>query len=90
MNARHARILHQMNRELDAATAEFMRMQHEEMEIIREAPSGLPLPDGQARIIQAGKAAKAAYENYRLTAKRYRDFVEHGIVPGDLNPGGLK
>jgi hypothetical protein len=68
--------------ELDA-TAAYLRVQQTAMEIIKEAPSGLPLPDGQMQIIKAAREASEAFEKYEVAVKRYRDFVEHGIVPED-------
>jgi len=70
--------------DLSEATAEYMRLQRLEMEIIMEAPSGIPMPDGVVRIMQAGKVVRAAFEEYQKAVKRYRDFLDKGIIPEDL------
>jgi hypothetical protein len=71
----------QLAEELRAATADFMKMQRIAVQIFQEAPSGLPIPDGQARILRAFCAAKLAFEDYRRTLKRYRDLIT--ASPGD-------
>ncbi|HUA61683.1 MAG TPA: hypothetical protein VML19_23210 [Verrucomicrobiae bacterium] len=70
-----------LTNELNEATAEFMRLQRLEWEIVAEAPSGLPLSDGLTRIVQAGKASRAAFEKYEQAVRRYRDFVDRAVVP---------
>jgi hypothetical protein len=70
--------------DLNQTTVEFMRLQSLAMEIIMEAPSGIPVPDGTARIVQAGKVAREAFAKYQRAVKRYRDFVDKGVVPEDL------
>jgi hypothetical protein len=65
----------QLTEELRRATAEFTKMQRLAVEIVRDAPSGLPIPDGQARILRAFQASKLAFDEYQKALKRYRDFI---------------
>ncbi len=66
---------------LNRATDEYLRLMRIGVEIIREAPNGIPLPDGQLRIIQAGAKVHSAFEHYQRAVRQYTDFVEKGIVP---------
>ena len=79
-----AEISQRLADDLNQATGEYMRLQRLELEIIREAPSGIPLPDGVVRIIQAGKVVRTAFAEYQRAVKRYRDFLDRGVVPEDL------
>jgi hypothetical protein len=69
--------------ELNAATAEYLRIQRQVIDIINEVPSGLPLSDGRSRIIQVGMQARTAFEKYWQANERLRAFVEKGIVPDE-------
>jgi hypothetical protein len=77
------KILQQLTGELDLATAHFREAQRLETEIIRQAPTGIPLPDGQQRILQSAKKVKLAFQEYQRVLKRYRAFVADGILPED-------
>jgi hypothetical protein len=77
----------QLAEELRAATADFMKMQRIAVKIVMEAPSGLPIPDGQARILRAFHAAKMAFEDYQRALKRYRAFITpRGMIRLILDP----
>jgi hypothetical protein len=76
-------IARQLTEQLRKATAEFSRMQQIAVQIVAEVPSGLPVPDGQARIIKAFNESKLAFENYQRALKRYRYFVSHGAPPDE-------
>jgi len=79
--------LRELREELDQATQYYLDMQRTQVEIIKEAPSGIPLPDGQVRIMQAGQKMRFAFQKYEYALKRYRAFVTGEIVPDD-DPGG--
>jgi hypothetical protein len=79
-------LLRQLSEELDRATAYFLDVQSREIEIVKEAPSGIPLVDGQQRIIQSGKKMKLAFQKYQQALKQYRAFLTDGIVPEE-DPG---
>jgi hypothetical protein len=65
----------QLAKELRVATADFMKMQRIAVQIVMEAPSGLPIPDGQARILRAFQAAILAFADYQRALKRYRELI---------------
>jgi len=77
----HSNIAKRLGDELDHAIAEFMRVERIQSAILQDAPSGIPLPDGQFRIMQAAKEVRIAFALYQLAVKRYRDFVDDGIAP---------
>jgi len=79
-----AEISRRLAEDLNQASAEYMRLQRLEMDIIRETSSGIPLPDGVVRIIQAWEVVRVAFAEYQRTVKRYRDFLDRGVVPEDL------
>jgi hypothetical protein len=53
-------------------------------EVIGQAPSGLPHPDGVQRIKNASTELSQARAQMMQAHKRLNDYVEHGIVPEDL------
>jgi hypothetical protein len=81
------KLLRQLSDELDRATAYFLDVQRTEIEIVKQAPSGIPLPDGQQRIVQSGKQMRLAFQKYQQALKQYRAFLADGIVPEE-DPGG--
>jgi len=52
--------------------------------ITSEIPSGLPSPDGTARIKQAGERNRAALNALNNALQRWHDFTVHGTIPEDL------
>jgi hypothetical protein len=56
------------------------------LEITQEVPSGLPQPDGAARVTQASKRVHFTSERYRIAHQRWTDFLLKGIVPDDADP----
>jgi len=73
-------IIQQLTEELNRETAHFLEVQRAEVEIIKEAPSGIPLPDGKQRIIQAAREARLAFQSYQQALKRYRAFLADGTL----------
>ncbi len=52
--------------------------------LISDIPSGLPSPDGSARIASAGKINISKLEDYAQAIREFNDFVLHGVVPERL------
>lgn len=73
-------IARKLTEELEVATAEFNKMQRVALEIVRYAPCGIPLPDGQARILRSWREVRVAFERYHNAVKAYRNFL-YRIVP---------
>jgi hypothetical protein len=65
---------------LDAATEKFDA-------VIREAPSGLPHPDGLDRIHQVSRALSNARQEMVEAQVRLNAFVAEGIIPDRLREG---
>ena len=74
------KLLRQLSEELDRATADFLDVQRAEVEIIKQAPSGIPLADGQQRIIQSAKKMKLAFQMYQQALSQYRAFLADGTL----------
>ena len=55
---------------------------------MRDIPSGLPQPDGSQRIQNAAHALAAARNQVMRAHSRLDEFLAHGVVPGDFEPGG--
>jgi hypothetical protein len=64
--------------DMAAAQAEFMEMQRSLDDLIRAAPSGLPLSDGQLLLAQSGRRLTEAFEKYQDALQKYYDFVVGG------------
>ncbi len=62
--------------DLEAATERFDAL-------IREAPSGLPHPDGAQRIKNASNALSEARKKLMDATVRLNKFVLHGVLPPD-------
>ena len=72
--------------ELDKAREAYGAASREFDLLIKGIPSGIPQPDGDLRIRQAGKASRAALRNYTLALERFSQYTLAGIVPEDLPP----
>ena len=81
MAGEREKIQAELARDLERATSEFMLIQAGAMEVIRNVPFGLPHPDGQLLLKQAYERVDAAFQQYQRAVKRYRDFVDEGILP---------
>jgi hypothetical protein len=57
-------------------------------EVRRDAPSGLPHPDGTQRIANASRDYSAALQEVARAAQRIADFQIRGMVPDDIKMGG--
>jgi len=53
-------------------------------EVVKQVPTGIPAPDSNLGIKQAGSEYHQAKEACRLALQRFTDFLVHGIVPDDL------
>uniref|UniRef100_Q01RH4 Uncharacterized protein n=1 Tax=Solibacter usitatus (strain Ellin6076) TaxID=234267 RepID=Q01RH4_SOLUE len=51
--------------------------------LLETLPSGIPCPDGDLRLRQAGAAIRFVFEQYVVALRRYTDFAVHGRVPED-------
>jgi DNA-binding NtrC family response regulator len=81
---RRDRIERRLADDLNEAISQYRHVQSLELEIIHEVPSGLPSPDGVMRIMRAGQATRAAFDQYRQALARYRDFMDQGVIPEDI------
>jgi hypothetical protein len=55
-------------------------------DLIKDIRSGLPQPDGDLRIRQAGEALRTALRKYKVALKRFADYAYSGIAPKELLP----
>jgi hypothetical protein len=77
-----------LHREVLASTA-FANTASEKLRAIMEdIPSGLPQPDGSQRIQNAAHALAAARNAMMRAHSRLDEFLAHGAVPVDFEPGG--
>jgi hypothetical protein len=53
-------------------------------QLIGQVPTGIPAPDSNLGITQAGAEYHRAQETYSVALKRFTDFVLSGIVPDDF------
>ncbi len=70
--------------ELDKARAEYQVACGEFHSLVKDVPSGIPLPDADLRIRLAGEASRAALQNYTRALRRFSQYTLSGIVPEDL------
>jgi hypothetical protein len=63
---------------LAAARKEYLRLDRAADEIFGEAPSGMPLSDGQLRVVNARRQLHLAFEKYQEAMKCYSAFVRGG------------
>jgi hypothetical protein len=73
-----------LKNELDKARDEYETASRDFNLIINEIPSGIPQPDGDLRIRQAGSASRSAMRKYALALKRFSQFTLPGVEPEDL------
>jgi hypothetical protein len=62
--------------EYDAASTQFT-------EVVQDAPSGLPAPDGALRVQLAARASRRALQSYMNALRRFSDFTLRNIAPED-------
>ena len=77
----NSKIAERLAGELDRTTDDYMHCHRKSTQIIREASSGLPSADGQYGLALTSKKLNLAHEKYQRAVKRYRDFVDCGIMP---------
>ena len=76
-----------LHREIQASTARAHAASEELIAIMGDIPSGLPQPDGSARIQNAAYALAAARNEVMKAHSRLNEFLTRGVVPGDEKPG---
>ena len=81
----HAKMVERLQTELRRA-----RLEHDATKLtfdrmVAEVPSGIPHPDGSLRIQKAGKAYRAALQNFALAARRLSEFTQPTKQFNDLN-----
>jgi len=50
-----------------------------------QVPSGIPAPDSNLQLREAGAAYLDAMATYQAALGRFTDFVARGIIPADLS-----
>ena len=65
---------------LTEAESEHKRIQSVVGDIVRNAPTGIPLPDGKYQCVRTAREADAAFREYEQAFREFRDYVNHGIV----------
>ena len=70
-------------REIQASTARAHAASEELVAIMADIPSGLPHPDGCARIQNAAYALAAARKEVMKAHSRLNEFLACGVVPSD-------
>ena len=74
----------QLVQKLLEATADVDAVTATHNEVMGEIPSGLPHPDGVQRIHSISKQLSIAREGLARAHSRLSDFLDRGIIPGDL------
>jgi hypothetical protein len=77
-----------LHREILASTARAYAASETLIAIMRDIPSGLPHPDGSQRIQNAAHALGVARNEVMQAHSRLDEFLAHGVVPVDFEPGG--
>ncbi|MCU1261458.1 MAG: hypothetical protein JWO80_4343 [Bryobacterales bacterium] len=70
--------------ELDRAKLAHEHAKKEFKAVLSQIPSGLPQPDGTARISNAGRANASTLNGYVQALREFNAFVIHGAVPERL------
>jgi hypothetical protein len=70
--------------ELSKAEAEARRARLHLREIMDKVPSGIPAPDSNLRITDAGQECKRAHAAWQRALERWTAFVRDGTVPEEL------
>ena len=81
MKSEREELLKESAKDMAAARTEFKELQRVVDDLVRDCPSGIPLSDGQVRIVKAGQRLRRTFERYQNAFRRYYDFVLFGIVP---------
>ena len=55
-------------------------------EVVNDAPSGLPYPDGTTRVSQAGLEVRRALAQYMQAVKRQNEFAVNRAIDGGSDP----
>jgi hypothetical protein len=73
---------------LEAARERHTKARYELQHAVSEIPTGIPVPDGAARIHVAAESERYARRAYQVAMSRFYDFLLDGAIPEDLNPPG--
>jgi hypothetical protein len=57
--------------------------------IAAAVPTGIPAPDSNLPLVQAGADCRRAYAALRRALDRWQDFAKNGIIPADLAKSNL-
>jgi len=78
---RNDELLSLLRTRLKQAESEHRRVQSMIDSIVRDAPSGLPFPDGQHRCILAAQHAESAFAEYKQAFAEFWNYVNRGVTP---------
>ena len=67
--------------ELDRTRRSYDQARREFIALTSEIPSGIPHPDGTARITNAGRKNAATLKDYMRALREFNDFALNGKVP---------
>ena len=79
-----ARIEKALAKDLNLAQEAFRLATVKANDITSQVPSGIPAPDSNLRINQAGADRARCYSALNVALQRWSDFVRNGVVPEDL------
>ncbi|HVP48114.1 MAG TPA: hypothetical protein VMT32_16080 [Bryobacteraceae bacterium] len=77
-----------LRRTVEAKRQRRNEARYELQRAVSEIPSGIPAPDGGARIHAAANSERYASQAYHVAMKRLYDFLLDGKIPEDLNADG--
>lgn len=78
-----------LRRTLEVARERHSQTRHELQAAVSEIPSGVPAPDGGARIHIASNNERFARRAYQVAMSRLYDFLLDGKIPEDLKSAEL-
>ena len=73
-----------LSAELDAAKHRNIITRNNFQSVIKDVPSGIPIPDGTFRIKTAGIEHREALQELYSALTRYNGFIVRGIIPEDF------
>ena len=80
----YQRVLQELSRRVELAKRKRDEASARFDQVIRDAPSGIPHPDGTERIRQASRAYEEARQELQDALLTHNDFILYGTVPPDL------
>ncbi|MBZ5594348.1 MAG: hypothetical protein LAP39_19075 [Acidobacteriia bacterium] len=76
-----------LRRTLEAAREKHNNARHELQRAVDDIPSGIPAPDGGARIHAAASSERYAGRAYQVAMRRLYDYLMDGAIPEDFESG---